>query len=357
MLRDGMVGQARAARCRTIKRRYRKKRPPISTGSGRTPGGKLVLGLRGRHPAEQRRPRPLLLRQQRLARRRLPGPGPPLPAADPARTPGPPEGEVAGFAEAVHVTGGVPVTRLFAMAGRYVRRWDGDTGRRAGPLPGPRAPASWRAAGRAGRPGAPGSRTPCTSPTARAPIGHLWRYQGGAWTDLTAAGAPPAAFVLATGPELWRVCGTADQPDVPFAVSKCEADPTVPANWTAPIPMGDASRARHRALRAADAPVRPQGGRHGVGPAGGRRHRHGAQPDPRPPGEPRPGERQAPRAPGWAPLYFRAGDTLWRFTGAGGGAHRARAPGGQHLPRAGPRGGLLRVRGLVRPGGRLQRHA
>ena len=38
------------------------------------------------------------------------------------------EGEVAGFAEAIHVTGGAPVTRLFAIAGRYVRRWEGETG-------------------------------------------------------------------------------------------------------------------------------------------------------------------------------------------------------------------------------------
>ena len=65
---------------------------------------------------------------------------------------------------------------------------------------------------------------------------------------------------------------------------------------------GGRLRAGDRAVRAADAPVRPQGGRHGVGPAGGHRHRDGAEPDPRPPGEPRPGERQAPRGLAGRPL-------------------------------------------------------
>ena len=149
----------------------------------------------------------------------------------------------------------------------------------------------------AGGPGPAGRPLPHRQPGAhRAPVALPGR---GLDRPHRCRGAPPRAFVLATGPELWRVCGTVDQPDVPFAVSKCEADPTVPANWTAPIEVGDASRARHRAVRAADAPVRAQGGRHRVGPAGGRRHRHRPQPDPRPPRRAATRRTASAPPPGW----------------------------------------------------------
>lgn len=223
------------------------------------------------------------------------------------------EGEVAGFAEAIHVTGGAPVTRLFAVAGRYVRRWEGETGAEqalsldlgAGVVG--RSWTRWTAGG-------PGQQDALYLTDSTAPIGHLWRYQGGAWTDLTAAGAPPAAFVLATGPELWRVCGTVDQPDVPFAVSKCEGNPLVPANWTAPIEVGDASvpvtglaeLQMRLFIHKADATVWALQGGADTGTA------RNLTPDLRESRDPENGKRPA----AWlGALYFRAGDTLWRFTG------------------------------------------
>jgi hypothetical protein len=228
-------------------------------------------------------------------------------------TPGAPEGEVAGFAEAVHETGGVPVTRLFAFAGRYVRRWDGETGAAQalsldlGAGITVRSWTRWTAGG-------PGQQDALYLTDSRAPVGHLWRYQGAAWTDLTAAGAPPASFVLATGPELWRVAGTTDQPNTPFAVSKCEADPANPANWTAPIEVGDASvpvtglseLQMRLFIHKADATVWALQGGADVGTA------RNLTPDLRESRDPENGKRPA----GWlGALFFRAGDTLWRFTG------------------------------------------
>jgi hypothetical protein len=226
-----------------------------------------------------------------------------------------PEGEVAGAVEAIHMLAGAPVTRLFVMAGRYIRRWDGDTG----PLQalsldlgaGNRA-VSW-ARWTAGGPGQTDALYVCAQgPTLG--IGHLWRYQGGQWTDLTAAGAPPAALVLNTGPELWRVCGTADHPTVPYAVSKCEADPTVPANWTSPIPVGDASlpitglgelQMRLFIFKQAGMVWALQGGID-TGTA------RNITPDLRDSPNPENGKR--PHA--WlGSLFFRSGDSLWRFTG------------------------------------------
>jgi hypothetical protein len=224
------------------------------------------------------------------------------------------EGEVAGFVEAIHVVATVPVTRLFAVAGRYVRRWDGETGAEqalsldlgAGVVG--RSWTRWTAGG-------PGQQDALYLTDDRPPIGHLWRYQGNQWTDLTAAGAPPAAFVLATGPELWRVSGTTDQPNTPFAVSKCEADPTVPANWTAPIPVGDASvpvtglseLQMRLFVHKADATVWALQGGIDTGTA------RNLTPDLRESRDPDNGKRPA----AWlGALYFRAGDSLWRFTGA-----------------------------------------
>ena len=129
----------------------------------------------------------------------------------------------------------------------------------------------------------------------------------------------------------------------------------MPANWTAPIEVGDASvpvtglseLQMRLFVHKADATVWALQGGIDTGTA------RNLTPDLRESRDPENGKRPA----AWlGALYFRAGDTLWRFTGHGRGAHRARAPGGQHLPRAGPRGGLLRLRGLVRPGRRLQRH-
>ena len=228
-------------------------------------------------------------------------------------TPAAVEGEVAGFAEAIHVTGGTPVTRLFAVAGRYIRRWEGETGAE-------QALSLDLGAGIVGRSwtrwtaGGPGQQDALYLTDSRTPIGHLWRYQGGAWTDLTAAGAPPAAYILATGPELWRVCGTVDQPDVPFAVSKCEGNPVVPANWTAPIEVGDASvpatglseLQMRLFIHKADATVWALQGGIDTGTA------RNLTPDLRESRDPENGKR--PHA--WlGALYFRAGDTLWRFTG------------------------------------------
>lgn len=225
----------------------------------------------------------------------------------------PAEGEVAGAIEAIHVVNSVPETRLFVMAGRYVRRWDGATGpEQALSLD---LGAGYRAVSwtrwTAGGPGAQDALYLCDT---RAPIGHLWRYQGGQWTDLTQTGAPPAAFVLATGRELWRVSGTTDQPGVPFAISKCEADPTVPANWTSPIPVGDASvpvtglAELQMVLYAfkADGTVWALQGGLDTGTT------RCLTPDIRETPDPENGRRPA----GWmGALYFRVGDSLWQFTG------------------------------------------
>jgi len=224
------------------------------------------------------------------------------------------EGEVAGAVEAVHVVATVPETRLFVMAGRYVRRWDGDTGAEQalsldlGAGVEACSWARWTAGG-------PGAQDALYLTDSAGPVGHLWRYQGGGWTDLTAGGAPEAALVLNTGPELWRVCGTGDQPDVPYAVSKCEGDPTVPLNWTNPIEVGDASvpvtglgelQMRLFVFKADGTVWALQGGAD-TGTA------RCLTPDLRESQSAENGKR--PHA--WlGALYFRAGESLWRFTGA-----------------------------------------
>lgn len=224
------------------------------------------------------------------------------------------EGEVAGAVEAVHVVDTAPVTRLFVLAGRYVRRWDGPTGAQQalsldlGAGVEARAWARWTAGG-------PGQTDALYLTDSRPDIGHLWRYQGNQWTDLTAAGAPEAALVCATGVELWRVCGTADQPDVPYAVSKCEADPAVPGNWTAPIEVGDASvpvsglaelEMRLFVFKADGTVWALQGGLD----AGTARN---LTPDLRESQSPENGKRPA----AWlGALFFRAGESLWKFSGS-----------------------------------------
>ena len=108
--------------------------------------------------------------------------------------------------------------------------------------------------------------------------------------------------------------GTTDQPTVAFAVSKCEADPTVPANWTDPIEVGDASvpvtglseLQMRLFIHKADATVWALQGGIDTGTA------RNLTPDLRESRDPENGKRPA----SWlGALYFRAGDTLWRFTG------------------------------------------
>ena len=284
------------------------------------------------------------------------GLGPRFRALDLPDVPGGPDGEVIGFAEAVHEDpgpGGTPVTRLFALAGRYVRRWDGPTGAEqalsldlgAGYVV--RSWTRWAAGG-------PTGQDALYLTDSRSPLGHLWRYQDAGWTDLTAAGAPPAAFVLATGVELWRVCGTPDQPDAPYAVSKCEGDPTVPANWTAPIPVGDASvlvtglseLQMRLFVHKEDATVWALQGGADTGTA------RNLTPDLRESRSSENGKRPAALAGG--PLLPGRGHPV-ALHGGGRGAGGPGAPGGQHRARAGPRAGLRRRRRLVRPGGALQR--
>lgn len=224
------------------------------------------------------------------------------------------EGEVAGFVEAIHVVATVPQTKLFAIAGRYIRRWDGETGAEQAlslDLGAGFVGTSWTR----WTAGGPGQQDALYLTDSRTPMGHLWRYQGGAWTDLTAAGAPPAAFVLATGPELWRVCGTTNQPGVAYAVSKCEADPATPGNWTNPIPVGDASvpvsglseLQMRLFIHKTDATVWALQGGPDTGTA------RNLTPDLRESRDPDNGKRPA----AWlGAVYFRAGDSLWRFTGA-----------------------------------------
>ena len=110
------------------------------------------------------------------------------------------------------------------------------------------------------------------------------------------------------------MCGTVDQPDVPFAVSKCEADPTQSANWTAPIEVGDASvpvtglseLQMRLFIHKADATVWALQGGIDTGTA------RNLTPDLRESRDAENGKRPA----AWlGALYFRAGDTLWRFTG------------------------------------------
>jgi hypothetical protein len=230
------------------------------------------------------------------------------------------EGEVAGAVEAVHVVAAAPVTRLFVVAGRYVRRWEGPTG-------GEQALSLDLGAGVRGRSwarwtaGGPGQQDALHPTDSRPAIGHLWRYQGGQWTDLTAAGGAggvEAALVCATGVELWRVCGTAAQPDVPCAVSKCEADPTVPANWTAPIEVGDASvpvtglaelpGAMSLRIFKADGTVWALQGGADVGTA------RCLTPDLRESQSAENGKRPGAWLGG---LFFRAGDSLWQLTQQG----------------------------------------
>jgi hypothetical protein len=220
------------------------------------------------------------------------------------------EGEVAGFAEAVHVEAGSPQTRLFALAGRYVRRWEGETGPEQalsldlGAGVEVRSWTRWTAGG-------PGQEDALYLTDSG---WRLWRYQHGEWTNLTATAGVSAAFVLATGPELWRVTATADQPAVAYAVSKCEADPAVPANWTSPIPVGDASvpvsglseLQLRLFIHKQDATVWALQGGIDTGTA------RNLTPDLRESRDPENGKRPA----AWlGALYFRAGDTLWRFTG------------------------------------------
>ena len=143
------------------------------------------------------------------------------------------EGEVAGFVEARHSR------RLYApvRAGRALRAPLGRLYRRAAGLSldlgagvAVRSWARWAAGG-------PGQQDALYLTTTTS---QLWRYQGGAWTNLTAG----------------RPAGRADPGHRPRAVAlhrrrprrrprrrtgKCEADPPVPANWTAPIAVGDAS--------------------------------------------------------------------------------------------------------------------
>ena len=96
------------------------------------------------------------------------------------------EGEVAGFAEARHSDG---FTRLFALAGRYVRRWDGFTGALQalsldlGAGVAVRSWARWAAGG-------PGQQDALYLTTTTS---QLWRYQGSAWTNLTGGGRPAGA--------------------------------------------------------------------------------------------------------------------------------------------------------------------
>jgi hypothetical protein len=221
------------------------------------------------------------------------------------------EGEVAGAVEAIHVVATAPVTRLFVLAGRYVRRWDGPTGGEqalsldlgAGVVA--RSWARWTAGG-------PGEQDALyLTDSAR----RLWRYQSGAWTDLTAGGAPQADYVCATGVELWRVAGTTDQPAVAFAVSKCEGNPLIPANWTASIEVGDASvpvtglaempGAMSLRVFKADGTVWALQGGADVGTA------RCLTPDLR---ESQSGE-NGKRPAGWlGGLFFRAGDSLWQLT-------------------------------------------
>jgi len=126
------------------------------------------------------------------------------------------EGEVAGFAEAVHETGGVPVTRLFAFAGRYVRRWDGETGAAQalsldlGAGITVRSWTRWTAGG-------PGQQDALYLTDSRAPVGHLWRYQGAAWTDLTARGPRrrPSCWLPARSCGGWRARPTSPTPRSP----------------------------------------------------------------------------------------------------------------------------------------------
>lgn len=134
------------------------------------------------------------------------------------------EGPVAGIVEAPHTDGQLA---LFVLAGRYVRRWDGDTGAEQSLSldlgAGVRAETWTR--WEANTPGGPAyAALYLTDSSSR-----LWRYQAGGWTQLS--GAPTASFICATGVELWRGAGN--------DVSKCEGDPNVPGSWTAPIPVGD----------------------------------------------------------------------------------------------------------------------
>ena len=272
MLRDGMVGK-RVLPMTNFSAPCRRSRPPTSTASGPTPGGRWTSAT-GTSPsrATARRPatstpatpgtpgalrglgprfRQLTLPATR-GRRRARWPASPRPSTRRAGCPSPGSSPSPGATCAAGTgdTGAEQALSLDLGAGITVPLLDALDGRRA------------RAAGRPLPDGQPGPRRP--------PVALPGRRPG---PTSPRRGAPPAAFVLATGPELWRVAGTTDQPDTPFAVSKCEADPAEPGQLDGAHRGGGRLRARHRAVRAADAAVRPQGRRHRLGPAGGRRRR------------------------------------------------------------------------------------
>lgn len=153
-------------------------------------------------------------------------------------TPAAPAGEHAGFVEALYTAGDV---RLFALAGRFVRRWDGPTGPEQalsldlGSGVFCESATRWECAGVGAQ-----DALYLTDSSAR-----LWRYQANAWTQLDLSATPGfalpagsqdatgagARFVCSTGRELWRAWG--------YRVAKCEADPAVAANWAASINVGD----------------------------------------------------------------------------------------------------------------------
>jgi hypothetical protein len=242
------------------------------------------------------------------------------------------EGEHAGFVEALHSAGPPVQVRLFALAGRYVRRWDGptaaeqalslDLGIGPGGLPVvAETAARWQAAGVGGQ-----DALYLTDSSAR-----LWRYQSGGWTqlDLSAtpgftlpAGSPDAGgggarYVHATGPELWRAWGN--------RVAKCELDPATPGNWTSWIEVGDASvpisglgdLGQRLVICKADGTAWGLQGGVDTGTARDLTPHLRTTPSPQRDFGKRPAPWLDPQSGGGA-LYFRSGDSLARLVAPGG---------------------------------------